>query len=311
MQSAYAWRMHVHNTAPHEHDHRYVSGHELENERRTWYVVGLTAIMMAAEILCGMRFNSMALLADGWHMATHVGALGIAGLAYFMARKHAQSRYFSFGTGKMNALGGFTSATILALIAVGVAGESVWRLIHPSPIVFNDAIFVALLGLAVNIVCARLLKEEHSHAHGHDHPHHDHNMRAAYTHVLADAVTSIFAVGALLLGKYFGWHWADPLMGIIGSVVILNWSWSLMRRASFMLLDFTPDPALEEAVREAIEHDSDNKVADYHLWQVAPGKISAIISLVTHEPKPPKYYKALLKDFPQLVHVTVEVNKCE
>jgi cation diffusion facilitator family transporter len=316
---AYAFPMHIHNTAPFRHDHAYVSGHEHEHERRTWIVVGITAAMMAAEIVCGLAFHSMALLADGWHMSTHAGALGIAGFAYLFARRQARNPRFTFGTGKVGALGGYTSAVILAVIAFMVAAESFERLLHPVAIVFNEAIFVATLGLCVNLLSAWLLRDDH---HDHEHHHHDHeeqghahahdpNLRAAYMHVLADAFTSLLAIGALTLGKYRGWVWLDPLVGIVGSLVIASWASGLLRQSSALLLDNAPAGALAGAVREALEADADNQVTDLHLWHVAPGKLSAIVSLVTDDPRPPRHYKALLEGFGQIVHVTVEVNRCE
>jgi cation diffusion facilitator family transporter len=307
--------MHIHNTAPLKHEHTYLSGHEQEHERRTWMVVGITLVMMIAEIVCGVTFHSMALLADGWHMSTHAGALGIAGFAYLFARKEARNPRFTFGTGKVGALGGYTSAVILAIIAFLVAAESLARLLHPVPIIFNEAIFVAALGLAVNMLSAWLLRDDdHHHDHEHDHAHHHHhdpNLRAAYTHVLADAFTSLLAITALCFGKYQGWVWLDPLVGIIGSCVIANWALRLLRQSSSLLLDNAPDERLAALIREKMEADADNQVTDLHLWHVAPGKLSAIISLITDEPKPPRHYKTLLRDFHQIVHVTVEVNRCE
>ncbi len=310
--------MHVHNTAPLEHDHHYQTGHERDSERRMRYVIGLTVAMMVVEIVCGHIFNSMALLADGWHMSTHAAAFGIAAFAYVVARRQARNPSFTFGTGKVNALGGFTSAILLAVVAAAVAVESIGRLRAPSPIVFNDAIMVACIGLAVNVVCAWLLTVK-PHAHGadgqaHDHSHshgHDHNLRAAYVHVLADALTSILAIAALFVGKYLGWVWMDPLMGLVGSGLILQWSFGLTRQTGAVLLDRAPGTSLESAIRTAIENDADNKVTDLHVWYIAPGKLSAIVSLITDRPQPPAHYKGLLQDFDHLVHVTVEVNRCE
>ncbi|MDE3016194.1 MAG: CDF family Co(II)/Ni(II) efflux transporter DmeF [Pseudomonadota bacterium] len=302
---------HIHDTSFLEHDHHYVSGHELHSERRTMYVVSLTAAMMLLEIVCGYVFNSMALLADGWHMSTHAGALGIAAFAYVYARRQARNPRFTFGTGKVGALGGFTSAIILAMIALLVISQSLSRLHHAVPIVYDEAIVIAVVGLGVNLLSAWLLRENHHH-HDHEHDrHHDHNLRAAYIHVLADAVTSILAIGALIAGKYLGWIWMDPVMGIVGSFIIAHWSIGLMRRTGAELLDQAPEVGLEQAIRGAIERDADNKVTDLHLWHIAPGKLSAIVSLVTDRPQPPKHYKALLREFHHLVHVTVEVNTCE
>jgi len=289
----------------------YFSGHERDHERRTWIVVGITAAMMLAEIICGIVFHSMALLADGWHMSTHAGALGIAGFAYVFARRQARNPRFTFGTGKVSALGGYTSAVILGVIAVLVAAESVARFFHPVAIVFNEAIFIAVLGLSVNVISAWLLKSDH-HDHiydDHSH-HHDPNLRAAYMHVLADAFTSLLAIFALVLGKYQGWVWLDPAVALIGCLVIANWALGLLRQSSALLLDQSPE-ALGRSIRGAVEADADNQVTDLHLWHLAPGKLSAIISLVTDDPKPPRHYKTLLHAFDELVHVTVEVNRCE
>ncbi len=309
--------MHIHNTAPLEHEHSYLSGHEIKNERRTWWVVGITSAMMLAEITCGLLFNSMALLAEGWHMSTHAGALGITAFAYFFARKQASNPSFTFGTGKVSALGGFTSAIVLAMVALLIIFESGERFLHPKAIVFNEAIAIASLGLLINIICAWLLRDDHTHTHDdneepqehHEH-HHDHNLRAAYIHVLADAFTSILTISALIMGKYWGWVWMDPAMGIVGSFVIANWSVGLIRQSSKVLLDSTPDTALETQIRTTIERDADNKITDLHLWCIAPGKFSAIISLVTDMPQPPHHYKSLISGFDRLAHVTVEVNKC-
>jgi cation diffusion facilitator family transporter len=308
--------MHVHNTAPLTHEHHYETTDAAQSERRTWYVVGLTACMMLLEIIGGWLFESMALMADGWHMATHAAALGIAGFAYFYARKQARNPRFTFGTGKVGALGGFTSAIILTGVAVLMIAESVMRLYHPHRILFDEAIGIAALGLVVNLISAWLLKDDHSHHHAHDHGHphdhtHDHNLRAAYLHVLADALTSILAIAALTCSKFTGLLWLDPVVGLIGSCVIISWAYGLVRQTSHLLLDNTPDIELENSIRATIEADADNQVTDLHLWQLAPDRHSAIISLVTDRPQPPHHYKSLLVSFPHVVHVTVEVNKCE
>lgn len=310
--------MHTHNTAPLTHEHTYLSGHERDHERRTWLVVVITFVMMVAEITCGILFHSMALLADGWHMSTHVGVLAIAGFAYVFARKQARNPRFTFGTGKVSALGGYTSAVILAVIVLLVGAESVARLLHPVAIVFNDAIFVASIGLCVNLLSAWLLRDDDHHyypMHDHDHPHththtHDPNMRAAYMHVLADAVTSVLAIIALVVGKYWGWIWLDPVVGLIGCFVIANWAKGLLTQSGILLLDNAPSE-IAKSIRGTIEADADNQVTDLHLWHVAPGKLSAIISLITDTPRPPRHYKALLAKYDQIVHVTVEVNRCE
>lgn len=312
------------------HAHDFCADQSGAGERATWRVIVLTASMMIIEILAGWAFGSMALLADGWHMASHAGALGITALAYAFARRHADNPYFSFGTGKVSALGGFTSAVILAMVALLMAWESVWRLVEPEPIGFNQAIAVAVLGLAVNLLSVKLLGRHghcHDHGHGHDdhehhhdhdhehgheqprHGHYDHNLRAAYLHVLADALTSLTAIFALLTGKYFGWVWMDPLMGIAGSAVIARWSWGLLRDTGAVLLDHTSDEYLPAHIRALVEAEPDTRVTDLHLWRVGPHHLSLMLALAAREPRDPDYYKALLADVPDLFHLSVEVNR--
>jgi len=304
---------HNHDMEHLRHEHFYLTAKDKKSERRVFIVVGITTLMMLLEIAGGLIFNSMALLADGWHMSTHAGALGITAFAYFFARKNARNQDYSFGTGKVNALGGFTSAVMLGMIAILVAADSVYRLYAPKPIDFNEAIAVAFLGLIVNILSVWLLREDdhhHHHDHGHEDHHHDHNLKAAYLHVIADAFTSLLAVFALTMGKFFGFIWMDAVIGIIGSCVIAQWSYGLLKTTSRILLDQTPDKETEQKIRAAIENDSDNKIADFHLWNIAPGRMSAIISIVTDQPRPVEYYKNLLKDFTEIDHLTIEVNKC-
>ena len=305
--------MHVPSTDHDEHDHDYLGEHHDRNARRTWWVVGLTLVMMAGEIAAGTLFGSMALLADGWHMATHAGALGIAGLAYAFARRHARNSRFSFGTGKVGDLAGFASALIMGVAAIFIAVESVQRMFLPVTIAFDEAIAVAVLGLVVNLVSAWLLGSGHEHEHEHDHDHGvgpggDHHMRAASLHVLADALTSIAAIAALVLGRWWGWAWLDPVIGLAGAFVIARWSVKLMRDTGAVLLDAEPDPALERAVRAAIEV-GDEKVHDLHLWRVGPGRHAAIVSLVTASPLEPEIYKQRLAHLPQVVHVSVEAHR--
>jgi cation diffusion facilitator family transporter len=247
-------------------------------------------------------------------MATHAAALGIAGLAYLFARQHARNAHFTFGTGKFGDLAAFASALILMMIALQVAYESVVRLFHPVPIAYAEAISVAVLGLAVNLVSAWLLGDahDHHHDHGHDHTHghhHDNNLRAAYIHVLADAATSILAIAALLVAAYSGWVWADPLVGIIGSLVIASWAYGLIRASGAVLLDVNADKNLEMVIRDRIETKGD-RVTDLHLWQVGPGHRAAVISVVSDHPLPPKTYKRRLGGLRGLSHVTVEVETC-
>ena len=306
--------MHTHNLNQwqHSHDFHVSSSH---GERRTLHVVILTACMMVIEIGAGYLYGSMALLADGWHMGTHVAALGIALFAYSYARHHARNPRFTFGTGKVGSLGGFASAIALAVVALLMGFESVERLLAPQSIRFDEAILVAAVGLGVNLASAWLLQDGHAHSRHHDHAHsghrhHDHNLQAAYLHVLADALTSVLAIVALFAGKLFGWVWMDALMGIVGAVVIARWSLGLIRETSGVLLDGSPNKKLANDVKQAIESDADNRVTDLHLWQVGPDRVAAIISIVTHEPRDPSHYKGLLAGFADLAHTTIEVNGC-
>jgi len=300
-----------------QHDHDYLAADQHRAERNTWRVIALTAVTMVVEIVAGTAFGSMALLADGWHMASHTSALGISAFAYAYARRHARNSRYSFGTWKVGVLGGFTSAVVLGVIAALIAWESLGRFLVPLAIRFDEAILVAVLGLAVNLASAWILgstPDAHEHAHGegraHDHLHHDHNLRAAYFHVLADALTSLLAIAALVAGKLLGWVWMDPLMGLVGAAVIARWSLGLIRDTARVLLDGDVAPELCERLRSRIEAHGDNRITDLHLWRVGPRQISVIVSLVTHEPLPPEHYKRLLADEVDLDHVTVEVNRC-
>jgi cation diffusion facilitator family transporter len=304
--------MHSHSIDQWKHDHVFLGSQHAQNERRTWVVVALTAIMMVGEIMAGWLSGSMALLADGWHMATHAVALGIAGLAYLFARQHAKSSRFSFGTGKFGDLAAFASAIILAMIAVQVAYESVVRLIHPVPIAYREAISVAVLGLAVNLLSAWLLRETHGHHHDHGHSHenhHDNNLRAAYVHVLADAATSILAIAGLVVAMSAQWVWADPAVGFIGSIVIATWAYGLIRSSGAVLLDVSADKNLETVIRDRLETKGD-RVTDLHVWQVGPGHRAAVISVVSDQPLAPADYKGRLGGLRGLSHVTIEVETC-
>ena len=324
--------MHAPSSHTLEHEHVFLGDHHERNERRTWFVIALTATMMVVEIVAGTIYGSMALVADGWHMSTHAAAMLISALAYFYARRHARNPRFTFGTGKLGDLAGFSSAIILALIALLIGWESFWRLANPIPIEFGQAIAVAAIGLVVNLASAWLLKDDHHH-HGHHHGHHDHahchhhgshhehhhrdhshtggrdnNLRAAYLHVLADALTSVLAIAALLAGSAYGWLWLDPLMGIVGALVIARWSWGLIRDAGAVLLDvISEDEDLPAGIREALEREGD-RITDLHVWQVGPGHHAAIISLATPAPKAPAAYKDRLVHLHELSHVTVEVQ---
>ncbi|MCG8345066.1 MAG: CDF family Co(II)/Ni(II) efflux transporter DmeF [Chlorobiales bacterium] len=301
--------MHIHTLDKWRHIHDYSTRND-KGERRTQYVLLLTAITMVAEIIAGTVYGSMALLADGWHMGTHVAAFLITIFAYRYARKHAQSPAFAFGTGKVTVLGGFSSAVALAVVALVMLVESLERIMNPETIQFNQAIAVAGIGLLVNIVSAIMLSDDHDHDHGHDH-HHDHNLRAAYMHVLADAMTSLLAIFALLGGKYIGWNWLDPVMGIVGALVITRWAYSLLRETGPILLDVSIEKDYQQAIQEVIENDADNRVSDIHVWKVGANHYAAIISLVTHFPNTMDHYKSLLRDFHKLSHITIEVQECK
>ncbi len=320
--------MHSHSMTSWTHGHAFLGEHHGERERRTWSVVALTAVMMVAEIAGGTWFGSIALVADGWHMGTHVAALAIAGVAYLFARRHVHDARFSLGTGKFGELAAFASAIILGMIALGIAYELMLRFVHPIAIHFREAVPIAVLGLCVNLASAWLLRESHDRAYGHsahshdDHDHHhrddsvvqatrgqDTNYRAAYVHVLADALTSILTIGGLSAAWAFGWAFMDPLVGLVGTIVILSWSVSLVRTAGGVLLDTVPDPALAQHIRERIETGGD-RVADLHLWRLGPGHAAMIASIVSDSPQAPSVYKQRLEGLAGLSHVTIEVNQC-
>ncbi|WP_416193048.1 CDF family Co(II)/Ni(II) efflux transporter DmeF [Nitrobacter sp. TKz-YC01] len=293
------------------HEHVFLGDHHDENARRTLWVVVLTALMMVGEIIAGSIFNSMALLADGFHMATHAGALTVTAAAYAFAKRNARNRRFTFGTGKVGDLAGFASALVLALIALGLGVESVVRLLEPRPVAFTEATFVAVLGLFVNIASALLLSGGHhhgaSHHHDHDEQHHihDNNLRSAYLHVLADALTSVLAIAALLAGRYFGWIWLDPIMGIVGGIVIAVWSWNLLGTTAGVLLD-TSDVALEKEVRQEVEGPGDARITDLHIWRIGPSAHAAIVSVTG--PVDTATVRARLSPIHELAHITVEAQ---
>ncbi|HXW26735.1 MAG TPA: CDF family Co(II)/Ni(II) efflux transporter DmeF [Xanthobacteraceae bacterium] len=308
--------MHTHSLDRWNHAHVFLGDKHDRHERRTWFVVALTAGTMAAEIVGGTLFGSMAVVADGFHMSTHVAALAIAALAYRFARRHAADARFSFGTGKLGELAAFASALILLLIALVVAYESVTRFFNPIAIKYDEAIAVACIGLTANLLSAWLLADEdHRHGHRHDaadedhHHSHDHNIRAAYVHVLADAVTSVLAIGGLLMGRFYGLVWTDALVGIIGAGVIISWGIGLIRSSGAVLLDVVPSRGLADRVRARLEVDGD-RVADLHLWQLGPGHAGVIAAVVSEHPQPPQTYKARLADIGGLSHVTIEVHSC-
>lgn len=317
-------------------DNQHDAEHAAHGEARMRAVVFLTAAMMVVELVVGFITGSMALLSDGWHMATHVGALGLSAAAYWFARTHAGRRTFTFGTGKVYALAGYTSGMALALVALPVAFESFDRLLHPVNVRFSEALPIAVVGLIVNLVSARLLDADkfpdaHGHAHGghahgdhvheapapsrghghaHGHPAHaDHNLRAAYMHVVADALTSVLAIVALVGGRYFDLPFLDPLMGIVASVVVLHWAWGLCRGAAHTLLDAASVDD-EDRLRDALETIDDVRVADLHLWEMGPGRRGCIVSVVTSTPREADYYREQMRLVLPLSHLTVEVHRC-
>ncbi|HET8538794.1 MAG TPA: cation diffusion facilitator family transporter [Anaeromyxobacter sp.] len=352
---------------PWRHEHVYLGEAHEANERRTWVVVGLTAATMVAEIAAGSIFNSMALLADGWHMATHAGALGISAFAYRYARRHARDPRFAFGTGKVGDLAGYTSAVVLGVVALLIAGEAVDRLRAPLPISFDEAIAVAVLGLAVNVASALVLARGHGHrhrdrdpdpdldrdrdrgpdpdrdrdrdldpgpgpgpghGHGHGHArdpadhrghvhargaeghaHADHNLRSAYLHVLADALTSVLAIAALVLGRWAGAVWLDPVMGLVGALVIARWAVHLLRDTGRVLLDFAAAERSAEAIRRAIEEREGDRLSDLHVWRVGPGHVAAIVSVVSAHGATADDVRAALGGVSGLAHLTVEVRR--
>lgn len=313
------------NTPP-THDHVFLGLDHRRNERRVWWVIALTAGMMVVEIIAGNLYGSMALVADGWHMSTHAGAMLITALAYGYARRQARNPRFTFGTGKLGELAGFASAIVLALIAMIIGWDSLARLVDPVPIRFDEAIAIAAAGLVVNLVSAWLLRDDHGHehdrAHGHEpvHAHgaahggpqqtHDNNLRSAYVHVLADALTSVLAIVALLAGRSYGWLWADPAMGVVGALVIARWSWGLIRDSGTVLLDATPQSGkMRRDIEQALDA-GDGEIADLHVWQVGPGHYAAIVSLVTRHPRDSAFYKAKLAHIAGLSHLTVETQAC-
>jgi cation diffusion facilitator family transporter len=302
----------IENTQMRQHDHTFGQDLRRHGESRTLIVIGITGAMMAVELIAGVIFGSMALLADGLHMASHAVALSINAFAYIYARRNADNTQYSFGTGKVNALGGFTGAVLLAVFALIMAVESFERLIKPIEIIFNQAIFVAVLGLLVNGVCVFILgvgDRGHSHD-GHHHSHrHDHNLKSAYLHVLADAVTSVLAIVALLAAKYFGFIWMDPVMGIVGALLVARWSVGLLRSTSGILLDRQAPQNIRLEIKERMETDGDTQVTDLHVWSIGPGIYSALISVIAREPATPAEYKARIPQALGLVHVAIEVHE--
>lgn len=329
--------MHSHSIDDFRHSHVFLGAAHERNERKTWAVIAICAAMMVAEIVGGYWFGSVALIADGLHMSTHAGALLIAALAYTYSRRYANDPRLAFGTGKLGDLAAFTSAIALAMIALLIGYESVERLFSPVHIAFNQAIPIAVVGLGINLISALLLRDDHDHHHGqghahdhshdhvhghghgddHDHPHEesragyhrDHNLRAAFVHVMADAAVSVLVIIGLVAGRQFGWLWMDPVMGLVATVVILSWSWTLVRSAGAILIDASPEPGLSRRIAARLEQHGD-RVSDLHLWRIGPGHLAAIISLVTDDPHAPSHYKKRLGGILDLSHVTIEVERC-
>jgi cation diffusion facilitator family transporter len=296
----------------HIHEHVFLGAAHDENARRTRWVVALTAVMMIGEIIAGYVTGSMALLADGFHMATHAGALTVAAVAYAYAKRHARNPAYSFGTGKVGDLAGFASAMVLGLISLAIGVESIARLFQPITVAFGEATWIAVIGLLVNIASAFLLSGGHGHDHGHHHGHEHHhghggdnNLRSAYVHVLADALTSVLAIAALVAGRYLGWVWMDPIMGIVGAIVIARWSWTLMRDTSSVLLDRTDDHVADE-VRELIETPGDAQITDLHVWRVGPEAHAAIVSVIGKAELTRELIERRLAPVHELAHLTIE-----
>ena len=317
--------MQAHDLSAHVH-HEDEDGHNRAGERRTRWVVGVTAVTMVGELIVGWWTGSVALTADGWHMGTHVGALGLTLVAYWYARTRAGHDAFSFGTGKVYALAGYTSGVLLALVALWMAKEGLENLITHPPVDYRDALPVAGVGLVVNFVSAYLLSRGHHHGHGHGHGHHaphhhghdqppktgtlDFNLRAAYIHIIADALTSLLAIAALSLGWGMGLWFLDPLMGLIGGGVIIWWAVTLCLQASRQLLDVVSSPRHEQVVRQRLEAIDDVRVADLHVWELGPGRRSCIVSVVTAHPREIGAYRAAVLAALDVAHLTIEVHQC-
>jgi cation diffusion facilitator family transporter len=320
------------------HEHYFLGDAHEHNERKTWIVIGLTTAMMIAEIVGGIWFGSVALIADGLHMSTHTGALLIAALAYSYSRRYAHDHRFAFGTGKLGDLAAFSSAIVLAMVALLIVYESIERFFHPVDIAFGEAIPIAFLGLAVNLVSAFLLRDDHHHHHGHGHDDHDHdhdghdhhehehhghdhdhghdrhaayrrdnNLRAAFVHVATDVVVSVLVIVGLFAASALNWLWLDPAVGLLGAAVVGIWAFNLLRSAGAVLLDMSPDPTLPQKIADRLEQNGD-RIFDLHLWRVGPGHVAGIVSLVSSQPQGPGVYKKRLADLRSLSHVTIEVE---
>jgi cation diffusion facilitator family transporter len=317
--------MHSHSLKNWQYDHNYLPHSQRRAEQRTRIVLGLSLVMMVIELIAGYATGSLALTADGWHMGSHATALGVSVFAYAFSRRHVANARFTFGTGKVGPLAGYTSALCLTAVALLMVWQSIERFIQPQAVNFDEAIAVAVVGLIVNLVCAVILgghgsEHDHGHVHDHDHAHehkkhshphhHDHNLYAAYIHVIADALTSVLAIIALVSGKFLGWGWMDPTMGLVGAAVIAQWSVGLVRSSGRVLLDAEDNRDIVTRISRLIENDADNRIADLHVWRLGPLSHGCIVSVITHRPRNAAHYKALLADVPGLKHITIEVNNC-
>ncbi len=318
------------------HGHYFLGDSHEHNERKTWIVIAITTVMMITEIVGGIWFGSVALIADGLHMSTHTGALLIAALAYSYSRRYAHDHRFAFGTGKLGDLAAFSSAIVLAMVALLIAYELIERFFHPVDIAFAEAIPIAFLGLAVNLVSAFLLRDDHhhhGHDHGHDHDDHDHhaddhdhdhhdhdhghdrhaayrrdnNLRAAFVHVATDVVVSVLVIVGLFAARALNWLWLDPAVGLLGAAVVGIWAWNLLRSAGAVLLDMSPDPTLPQKIADRLEQNGD-RIFDLHLWRVGPGHVAGIVSIASSQPQVPSVYKKRLADLRSLSHITIEVE---
>ncbi len=315
--------MHIHDLSPWQHRHDYGADRS-RAERRTRWVIAITLAMMVVEIGAGWWWQSMALLADGWHMGTHAAAIGVAAVSYWLTRRWTGDARFSLGPWKVEVLGAYTSAVLLGVVAIGIAAESALRLWSPRAVAYDESLAVAAVGLIVNLICARLLHagpqghdhdhDHHDHSHGHRHDHHAHgddlNLKAAYLHVLADAATSGLAIGALLAGKLAGWAWLDPAVGLLGAAMIAWWSVGLLRQTSKILLDREMDDPLADEVRGRLESDGDARVADLHLWRVGDARFAVQATLVADQPLSADIYRERLHGMPAIAHVSLEINRC-
>jgi cation diffusion facilitator family transporter len=309
--------IHAQDLSDWTHSHVFDAGNQA-GERGTRAVMWITAVMMVVEILAGWWFNSMALLADGWHMSSHAVAIGLSAFAYAAARRYAHDPRFAFGTWKIEVLGGFASAIFLLGVAAMMVFGSVERIFSPQPIHFKEAIIVATLGLVVNIVCAIILGGAHHHHHDddhhHGHHHHDLNLKSAYLHVIADAATSVLAIIALAGGWIYGWSWLDPVMGIVGAVLVAIWAKNLLRETGKVLLDREMDHPVVEEIREVIETGpgmETTRIADLHVWRVGKGSYSCALSVVTRDPDlTPERVREKLAQHEEIAHTTIEINYC-